>query len=104
MKSGLRGIVLLLALATGGVMAVSDAQAATQYPINSTAYRKKMGTLIQRIRTTCSARCPREAVPGIMAALTKVEFRITQVCADGWVTAAEDDYVLSVVPDLPKRR
>ena len=100
MRNGIRSTLLALALVTAGMTVVGEVQAG-KYPVNSTEYRKRMDAMIAHIRATCSARCPREAVAPMMAAMTKMEFRVTQACADGWVTEAEDAWVLSVVPDMP---
>lgn len=58
-----------------------------------------MENMVKVLRAQCQKACPPTARERIMAALAKVESRVVDVCADGWVTDAENDYVMSVLPE-----
>lgn len=95
--------MLALALAAVGTVASghnADAQQ-SRYPESSTSYRKRMDSMVKVLRARCLAACPPTERERIMAAISKVESRVMDVCADGWVTSAENDYVFSVMPAPP---
>ena len=97
MKRLLRSSVFALALGAIGVIATApSADAQQQYPQNSTVYRKRMDNFLKVVREQCQKACPASERERVMTTYRHMESRIMDVCADGWVTSAENDYVMAV--------
>ena len=106
MRPLLRSSVFVLALGATGVVASAhsaDAQQ-TRYPESSTSYRKRLDGVIKTLRTACSARCPATDRERIMSGIDRLASRVMDVCADGVVTEAENDYVMKAMPPAPPPR
>ena len=92
--------VFALALGALGVVALApgaDAQT-VHYPVDSISYRKRLDDAIKMMRKGCDAHCPPKDRARIVAGIDRMASRVVDVCADGWVTAAENDYVWQAKP------
>jgi len=96
----LRSSVFAVALGVVGLVAAApDAHAARTFPESSTSYRKRMDDFVKTLRTVCNQKCPADGRAKVMAALDRLSSRVMDVCADGVVTQAENDWVMSAMPD-----
>lgn len=103
MKPILRTSLFVVALGAVGVIASArpaDAQS-SRFPESSTSYRKRMDNVVKVMREACNAHCPAASRSSVMASIDKMASRIMEVCADGIVTSAENDYVASTPRPAP---